>query len=91
VLELERAGGIPGRQWLQERQRAGRLPDLRNVCVVVVGADVQTARGVAVRAFWRAYLEAAGATLGMYQTMLADPSAMACTGARPSSRGGPAD
>lgn len=79
-LNMERAGGVPDPAWIAQRQADGRVPDLRGVCVVVAGADVSSARGVAVRDFWRAYFEAAGADFDAdrYRTLIADPGAVGC-------------
>ena len=62
-LNMEKPGGVPDVSWVQARSRAGRLPALRGVCVFVVGADVETARGIAARRFWVDYLVAAGARI----------------------------
>ena len=62
-LNMEKPGGVPDVSWVQARSRAGRLPALRGVCVFVVGADVETPRGVAARRLWMEYLGAAGARM----------------------------
>ena len=59
-MDMERSGGIPGSAWIATRQAAGLLPDLRGVCVFAAGADVETRRGAAARAFWMEYVRAAG-------------------------------
>jgi hypothetical protein len=59
-VNMERAGGIPSRAWIEARRGEGRVPDLGGVCVFVVGADVETSRGLRAREFWLAYLGAAG-------------------------------
>jgi hypothetical protein len=62
-VEMSQAGGVPSAAWIEAQERAGVLPSLDGVCVVVIGADVTSAHGVAVRDFWRAYLAAAGAEM----------------------------
>src|SRR5690606_34989494 len=51
-VEMGREGGVPPPTWLVAQSRAGLLPALAGVCVVVVGADATTPGGVAVRDFW---------------------------------------
>ena len=41
----------------------GMLPDLRGLCVVVVGARVDTEAAQRVKKFWIDYFEQTGATL----------------------------
>ena len=79
-LNMEDGRPIPGDSWIAERGRENLLPDLRNACIVVVGADVRTPRGAAVRKFWSRYFTAAGAkfTLANYRNMLSDPSEADC-------------
>ena len=48
---------------IADRQAKGLVPDLRGVCVEVVGADVTTERRSAVREFWTRYFAAAGAAM----------------------------
>ena len=62
-VEMDRAGGVPPAEWLEAQARAGVLPRLGGVCVVVIGADATSAHGIQVRDFWRAYMTAAGASL----------------------------
>ena len=77
-LNMERAGGVPDSAWIAARVGEGRVPDLRGVCVVVVGADVRTGTGVAVRRFWEGYLRAAGAEVAEYRNMVSDAGEVGC-------------
>jgi hypothetical protein len=71
---------IPDDDWIRRRAAAKRLPQLRGVCVVVAGADVSSARGAAIRAFWDKYFEAAGTHVSQdnYRNMISDPSEVNC-------------
>ncbi len=72
--------GIPGNSWIRHLATAKRVPQLRGVCVVVVGADVSSARGAAIRDFWDKYFRAAGTSVSPdnYRNMISDPSEVAC-------------
>jgi hypothetical protein len=78
--------GIPGDTWIRQLSSAKRIPQLNGVCVVVVGADVSSARGAAIREFWNDYFKAAGTQVAPenYRNMISDPSEVACTGLTPS-------
>jgi hypothetical protein len=71
---------IPGNSWIRERAAEKRIPQLGGVCVVVAGADVSSARGAAIRAFWNKYFEAAGTHVSPdnYRNMISDPSEINC-------------
>jgi hypothetical protein len=71
---------IPGNTWIRERAQANRIPRLGGVCVVVVGADVSSARGAAIRTFWDKYFEAAGTKVAPdnYRNMISDPAEVNC-------------
>ena len=73
---------IPGNTWIRRRADANRIPRLGGVCVVVVGADVSSARGAAIRSFWDRYFEAAGTRVAPdnYRNMISDPAEVACSG-----------
>jgi hypothetical protein len=73
-------GVVPNAAWIDARKAHKQLPDLRGVCVVVDGADVSTARGAAVRAFWQAYFAAAGTQLPdeNYRNMISDAGQVGC-------------
>lgn len=80
-LNMEGGHAIPSEAWIAERAKQQLLPDLHNVCVIVVGADVRTPRGAAVRDFWTRYFTAAGAkfTPEDYRNMLSDLSEAHCS------------
>ena len=75
------SGAIPGDAWFQARRREGRLPDLRSVCVFVIGGDPTTKTGARVRRFWEHYFVAAGATFPPenYRNMVADADEIGCS------------
>jgi len=79
-VNMEQPGGIPAAAWTDGRKAEGRLPDLRNVCVFVVGADPTTRTGARVRAFWEHYFQATGATFKPenYRNMVADAAEIGC-------------
>lgn len=62
-IEMERLLRMPARDWVEEAAAAGTLPDLRGLCVVVIGARVDTEAAQRVKAFWTEYFEATGAEL----------------------------
>ena len=74
--------GIPRDEWIRRLSSAKRIPSLTGVCVVVVGADVSSARGAAIRDFWDRYFEAAGTRVepDNYRNMISDPSELSCLG-----------
>lgn len=69
-IEMEGARRMPSAGWIQARRAAGTIPDLRGICIVVVGADASTPAGVAVKQFWSAYFRAAGATFHPHNYVL---------------------
>jgi hypothetical protein len=73
---------IPTDAWIKHLSAAQRIPQLRDVCVVVAGADVSCARGAAIRDFWEKYFEAAGTHLDPdnYRNMIANASEVNCGG-----------
>ena len=79
-VNMERAGGIPSERWTSTLKAEGRLPDLRDVCVFVVGADATTRTGAQVRQFWQHYFAEAGATYRPenYRNMVADVGEIGC-------------
>jgi hypothetical protein len=79
-LNMERAGGLPGRQWIDSRRALGNLPNLKGVCVFAVGADVRTQRGSQVRDFWSRYFAASGTTLAdrAYRDMISNAAEVTC-------------
>ena len=72
---------IPQEQWIRRLAAAKRIPQLDAVCVVVVGADVSSARGAAVRDFWDKYFKAAGTKVSPdnYRNMISDPAEVSCS------------
>ena len=62
TIEME-GGTVPSANWIASAADEGIIPDLTGVCVVVVGARVDTRAGQRVKAFWKNYFDAAGATL----------------------------
>jgi hypothetical protein len=79
-VNMERAGGVPSDSWIESRKADGRLPDLANVCVFVVGADPSSRQGAKVRGFWQKYFVAAGAQFpsGSYRNMVGDVGEIHC-------------
>ncbi|HET9637415.1 MAG TPA: hypothetical protein VFP26_15910 [Gemmatimonadaceae bacterium] len=71
---------IPSDAWIKHLASQQRIPQLRDVCVVVAGADVSSARGAAIRDFWEKYFAAAGAKLDPdnYRNMIANPAEVSC-------------
>jgi len=63
TFEMEGLRRMPSEGWVQRRAREGRLPDLEDVCVHVVGARTDTRTGQRVKRFWTEYFEATGAKL----------------------------
>ena len=71
---------IPADAWIKHLASQRRIPQLRDVCVVVAGADVSSSRGAAIRDFWEKYFAAAGAHLDPdnYRNMIANPAEVSC-------------
>jgi hypothetical protein len=51
----------PDSTWINKRKANGLLPELDDLCVSIVGADMSTAQGASIRRFWETYFKAAGA------------------------------
>ncbi len=62
-IDMEGIRLMPPDGWVQEAKSSGRLPDLTGLCVVVVGARVDTQASQRVKAFWDEYFDSTGATL----------------------------
>ncbi len=62
-MNMEGLARMPPADWVERERAEGTLPDLDGLCVVVIGARVDTDAGQRVKAFWDAYFEATGATL----------------------------
>lgn len=73
---------IPTDAWIKHLAASRRIPELRDVCVVVSGADVSSARGAAIRDFWEKYFAAAGAHLEPenYRNLIANAGEISCGG-----------
>lgn len=69
-MNLEGLSRPPPSDWIERSAAEGRLPDLSGVCVVVVGARVDTPESQRVKKFWSDYFEATGATLLDHNYML---------------------
>lgn len=62
-IDMEGLRKMPPAGWVEEAKRDGRLPDLTGLCVVVVGARVDTEAAQRVKSFWTEYFGATGANL----------------------------
>lgn len=62
-MNMEGLARMPPANWVTRESAKGTLPDLSGLCVVVVGARVDTDMGQRVKAFWDEYFKATGATL----------------------------
>jgi len=80
-LNMEKETGIPGPEWAESRGAEQRLPDLKGTCVIVSGAEIKSARGAKLRAFWTDYFSRVGARLRpeQYRGMIADASQITCS------------
>lgn len=63
VMNLEGLRRPPPPDWVGTSDRAGKLPDLSGLCVVVVGARIDTEAAQTVKSFWEEYFRATGAEL----------------------------
>ncbi len=63
VIDMEGLRLMPPDDWVATAKADGRLPNLEGLCVVVVGARVDTPAAQRVKAFWKDYFAATGATL----------------------------
>ena len=63
MVDMEGLRKMPRDGWIEAAAANGMLPDLRGVCVVVVGARVDTEASQRIKGFWLEYFEATGATL----------------------------
>jgi hypothetical protein len=62
-MNMEGLARMPPSDWVEAERAKGTLADLTGLCVVVIGARVDTDLGQRVKAFWDDYFEATGATL----------------------------
>lgn len=63
TVEMEGLRAMPPTNWVGREKAAGTLPDHTGLCVVVVGARVDTNASQRVKRFWEEYFEATGAIL----------------------------
>lgn len=63
MIDMEGLRRMPRDGWAEAAAASGMLPDLRGLCVVIVGARVDTESAQRVKKFWIDYFEATGATL----------------------------
>jgi len=63
MIDMEGLRRMPRDGWAEAAVANGMLPDLRGLCVVVVGARIDTESAQRVKKFWIDYFEATGATL----------------------------
>jgi hypothetical protein len=62
-IEMEGLRRMPAEDWVETRRASARLPDLDGVCVVVIGARIDTDASQKVKSFWSEYFKATGANL----------------------------
>lgn len=62
-IDMEGLRRMPPPGWLEDAAQSGTLPDLSGLCVVVVGARVDTDAAQRVKSFWVEYFDRTGATL----------------------------
>ncbi len=63
TVDMEGLRRMPRSGWVEAAAANGMLPDLRGVCVVIVGARVDTETSQRIKQFWLDYFDATGATL----------------------------
>lgn len=63
AIDMEGLRKMPPSGWVKEQKAAGTLPNLGGLCVVVIGARVDTEASQRVKGFWEEYFEATGGTL----------------------------
>lgn len=63
TIDMEGLRAMPPANWVRNAKTAGTLPDLTGLCVVAVGARVDTNAAQRVKRFWAEYFEATGAKL----------------------------
>jgi hypothetical protein len=62
-IEMEGLRRMPAEDWVETRRASARLPDLDGICVVVIGARIDTDASQNVKSFWSEYFKATGANL----------------------------
>jgi len=63
TIDMEGLSAMPPANWVARQHSAGTLPDLSGLCVVAIGARVDTDAAQRVKRFWDEYFEATGARL----------------------------
>lgn len=63
TIDMEGLRQMPPADWVAKADAQGMLPDLTGLCVMVVGARVDTEIAQRVKAFWDEYFQTTGATL----------------------------
>jgi hypothetical protein len=63
AIDMEGLRQMPPAGWVADADAQGRLPDLTDLCVMVVGARVDTQIAQRVKAFWSEYFQTTGARL----------------------------
>ncbi|MCL7937308.1 MAG: hypothetical protein M8835_04310 [marine benthic group bacterium] len=63
TIDMEGLRRMPPASWVADQVSKGTLPDLTGLCVVVIGARVDTEASQRVKSFWDEYFEATGANL----------------------------
>jgi len=63
TIDMEGLRKMPPASWVAQQADNGTLPNLTGLCVVVVGARVDTEASQRVKDFWDEYFEATGAEL----------------------------
>lgn len=63
TIDMEGLRRMPSPDYVAEASAEGKLPDLTGLCVVVVGARVDTDAAQRVKRFWSEYFEVTGARL----------------------------
>lgn len=61
--DMEQAGGAPTGSTVAHLAAQHLIPNLKGVCVLAIGPDPTTPRGIHVRDFWIEYFKVAGASL----------------------------
>jgi hypothetical protein len=63
AIDMEGLRKMPPASWVSQQASNGTLPNLTGLCVVVIGARVDTEASQRVKAFWDEYFKATGAKL----------------------------
>ena len=63
TIDMEGLRKMPPSSWVTDQASKGTLPDLTGLCVVVIGARVDTEASQRVKSFWDEYFGATGAKM----------------------------